>query len=82
MKLLQRFILMVSDLFVGREQDLSPQFSSQPFKSKRKNLSTDEASRNPIESPGSTPMIASNNTEYVDKPAIVNKLDNGRVKTE
>ena len=73
---------MVSDLFVGREQDLSPQSSSQPPKSKRKNLDTDEAFRNPSGSPGSTPMIASSNTEYVDKPAIVNKLDDGRVETE
>jgi hypothetical protein len=82
MKLLQRFISMVSDLFVGQEQDLSPQSSSQPPKSKRKNLDTDEAFRNPSGPPGSTPMIASSNTEYIDKPAIVNKLDGGRVKTE
>jgi hypothetical protein len=27
-------------------------------------------------------MIASSNTEYVDKPAIVNKLDDGKMKLE
>jgi len=82
MKLLQEFISMVSDLFIRREQDISPQSSSQTPTSKRKNLDTDEAFRNPTAPPGSTPMITSSNTQYIDKPAIVNKLDDGRVKTE
>jgi len=67
-------------LFVGRERELSPQPSSQPPKSELKNLDTDEAFRNPSGSPGSTQMVASSNTEYVDKPGIVNKLDDGNVK--
>lgn len=79
---LQKVTSKVSDERVGPEQDLSPQPSSQPPKSEPKNLDTNEAFCRPSGPPGSTSIIASSNTEYVDKPAIVNKLDDGKMKLE
>ncbi|KIM38037.1 hypothetical protein M413DRAFT_448076 [Hebeloma cylindrosporum] len=85
MKSLQELTSKVSDLFSGREQDVLPQPSSQSPKGDLKNLDSDEAFRNARVngSPGSPSVVASSlNTEYVDKPAIVNKLEDGKMKLE
>lgn len=78
MKSVQEFILGVSNFFVGRREDAKdPTHQRSDPQTRLKKLDSDDAFRNPDGSPGSTP---SSNTEYVDKPAIVNKLESGKMK--
>jgi hypothetical protein len=77
MKSIQGLATRITDIFVRRREDLPQQPSdSQPQKSHLKKLDSDDAFRNPDRSPDSTP---SSNTEYVNKPAIVNKLEDGNM---
>jgi hypothetical protein len=80
MKSIQGFATRITNMFVRRHEDVKdlPQqpSDSQPQKSQPKKLDSDNAFRNPDGSPDSTP---SSNTEYVNKPAIVNKLEDGNM---
>jgi hypothetical protein len=84
MKSMQGFSSRVTNLFVGRREDVKESLPQQPDysqvqKPQLKKLNSDNAFRNPNGSPSSTP---SSNTEYVDKPAIVNKLEDGEMKLQ
>jgi hypothetical protein len=73
MKSIQEFTSKVTNFFTGGRREDGPQRQSdpQPQMPQSKKLDSDDAFRNPDGSPGAIP---SSNTDYVDKPAIVNKI--------